>query len=351
MKRPLRTCVLALCVAIPASVTAADSPAPPKPDLTLDVYAEPARLVDIGGGRRLNLRCSGPQSPTRTVLLEAGFGGDSMAWARVQPLLAAQLRVCSYDRAGYGFSDGGPLPRSVEAETADLHALVHAAQLPLPMVIVGHSLGSNIARRYDQRYPDDVAGLVLIDPPPQQVGKFSPQYQTQETEMLPQVLAAYRQCEQGARDGRLADPPPELKQCLRAPNPLFSDKLNAAVRASKSRPEFWQTVITGSQAKATLFNDAVDPGEKHGKTRGRADGRRCLCRRAAGDPRRLATGAGGHAQGPGENLRSRQARPRQGLLARHPDRQAHYRGRCDNGRDLHTLIAPVGGPSTRLPPG
>ena len=93
----------------------------------------------------------------------------------------------------------------------------------------------------------------------------APEYQKQETEMLPQVLAAYRQCEQGARDGRLADPPPELRQCLRGPNPLFSDKLNAAVRASKSRPEFWQTVITGSQAKATLFDDAVDPAEKHGK--------------------------------------------------------------------------------------
>lgn len=266
-KRPLRTCVLALCVAMPASVIAADTaPAPAaKPDLTLDVYAQPARLVDIGGGRRLNLRCSGPLAAARTVLLEAGFGGDSMAWARVQPLLATRVRVCSYDRAGYGFSDGGPLPRSVEAETTDLHALVHAAELPLPMVIVGHSLGSNIARRYDQRYPDDVAGLVLVDPPPQHVGKFSPHYQAQETAMLPQVLAAYRRCEQGARDGRLADPPPDLKQCLRGPNPIFSDKLNAAVRASKSRPEFWQTVITGSQAKAALFNDAVDPGEKHGK--------------------------------------------------------------------------------------
>src|SRR5688572_33443005 len=93
------------------------------PDLTLDVYAQPARLVGIGGGRRLNLRCSGPQAATRTVLLEAGFGGDSMAWARVQPLLAKQARVCSYDRAGYGFSDGGPLPRSVDTEVSDLHAL------------------------------------------------------------------------------------------------------------------------------------------------------------------------------------------------------------------------------------
>lgn len=256
--------MLALCVAMPASAMAADSaPAQPKPDPALDVYAQPARLVDIGGGRRLNLRCSGPQAAARTVLLEAGFGGDSLAWARVQPLLAKQMRVCSYDRAGYGFSDGGPLPRSVEAETTDLHALVHAAQLPLPMVIVGHSLGTNIARRYDQRYPEDVAGLVLVDPPPQQVGKFSPEYQAEEAEMLPQVLAAYRRCEQGARDGRLADPPPELKQCLRGPNPLFSDKLNAAVRASKSRPEFWQTVITGSEAKATMFDDAVDPAEKH----------------------------------------------------------------------------------------
>jgi pimeloyl-ACP methyl ester carboxylesterase len=262
--RSLQAGMLALCVTIPATVMAADSaPNPPKPDPALDVYAQPARLVDIGGGRRLNLRCSGPEAGSRTVLLEAGFGGDSMAWARVQPLLARQARVCSYDRAGYGFSDGGPLPRSVEAETGDLHALVRAAELPLPMVIVGHSLGSNIARLYDQRYPDDVAGLVLVDPPPQHVGRFSPEYEAEEAAMLPQVLAAYRRCEQGAREGRLADPPPELKKCLRGPNPLFSDQLNAAVLASKSRPEFWQTVITGSQAKATLFDQPVDPAEKH----------------------------------------------------------------------------------------
>ena len=86
-------------MAMPVSVIAADSaPAPaPKPDLTLDVYAQSARMVDIGGGRRLNLRCSGPQAAARTVLLEAGFGGDSMAWARVQPLLAKHGRADMLD--------------------------------------------------------------------------------------------------------------------------------------------------------------------------------------------------------------------------------------------------------------
>jgi pimeloyl-ACP methyl ester carboxylesterase len=99
--------------------------APPIADLSLDVYAEPARLVDIGGGRRLNLRCSGGGTPT--VILESGQGMSSMAWRKLQPLAAKTRRVCAYDRAGLGFSDAGPLPRSAQAEADDLYALVGAA--------------------------------------------------------------------------------------------------------------------------------------------------------------------------------------------------------------------------------
>ena len=87
-------------------------------------YAKPAELVDIGA-RTLNLRCSGSGSPT--VVLEAGANADSLAWAAVQPLIAQNTKVCSYDRAGYGFSGEGPQPRDVDSHGH--HSLTWVTQL------------------------------------------------------------------------------------------------------------------------------------------------------------------------------------------------------------------------------
>ncbi len=258
----LAACLLACLPAF--ACAAADAPSRPGPDASLDIYATPGERIDIGDGRRLDLRCSGEGAPT--VVLEAGFGADAMAWAKLQPLLAAHARTCAYDRAGYGFSDAGPLPRDLDAEVADLHALVHAAHLATPVVLVGHSIGSNLARRYDQRYPDDVAALVLVDPPPQGLAETAPDYAKADAAMAPAMLQAYRACEQGAKDGKLASPapPPELQGCLRPPNPAWSDRLNAAVRATKSSPAFWQTILSASEAKIGLFDAAVPADETHG---------------------------------------------------------------------------------------
>lgn len=256
----LAACLLA-CVPSLACV-AADTPAPAAPDARLDAYASPGKRVDIGDGRHLNLRCSGEGAST--VVLEAGFGADSMAWAAVQPLLATHARVCAYDRAGYGFSDAGPLPRNVEAEAADLHALVHAAHLATPVVLVGHSIGSNIVRIYDQRHPQDVAALVLVDPPPQGLADTAPDYARAEAAMAPAMLQAYRACAQGANEGKLAAPPPELQSCLRPPNPAWSERLNAAVRTYKSSPAFWQTILSASEAKIGMFDAPVPADETHG---------------------------------------------------------------------------------------
>ncbi|HEY8287752.1 MAG TPA: alpha/beta fold hydrolase, partial [Acetobacteraceae bacterium] len=158
------------CLGLLFAATAMASPA--APTKMPDSYAKPGRQVAIGQGRHLNLRCSG--SGPVTVLLESGSHADSTSWFRVQPLLAAQARVCSYDRAGYGFSDEGPLPRGLDADVADLHALIEAAHLHTPLVLVGHSLGSNIVRRYAGAHPGDVAGMVLVDPPAQDLARFLP---------------------------------------------------------------------------------------------------------------------------------------------------------------------------------
>jgi pimeloyl-ACP methyl ester carboxylesterase len=119
--------------------------------------------VDIGG-RSLHLRCEGEGSPT--VILEAGgFGTPSDVWGAVMPEVAKQTRVCSYDRANNqsGRSDPADTPRTATDIVADLHALLETADVPGPYVLVGPSVAGLFVRLYASTYPDDVAGLVLVD--------------------------------------------------------------------------------------------------------------------------------------------------------------------------------------------
>ena len=123
-------------------------------------YPPPGRLVDIGG-RRFHLNCSGRGTPV--VILLAGGGAFSIDWALVQPHLAGTTRVCSYDRAGLGWSDPGPAEETVEQTVADLHRLLQAAHERGPYVLVGASIGGIYIRGYQHAFPHDVAGLVFAN--------------------------------------------------------------------------------------------------------------------------------------------------------------------------------------------
>lgn len=120
------------------------------------------RSVPLDDGRTLFLRCSGRGSPT--VLLESGYGGTSQAWYAVQPAVAKTTRVCSYDRAGMGFSDAGPEPRDGASIARDLDAALDAAGIEGPFIVVGHSAGGLYGRLFAARRAADVQGLVLLDP-------------------------------------------------------------------------------------------------------------------------------------------------------------------------------------------
>jgi pimeloyl-ACP methyl ester carboxylesterase len=122
--------------------------------------APPGRLVDLGT-HRLHLFCLGQGSTT--VVLEAGFGGFSLEWKAVQEKLATQYRVCTYDRAGYGWSDPGPAPRTAAKLTEELHELLIRAQEPAPYVLVGHSFGGFVVQLFAKHYPALTAGMVLVD--------------------------------------------------------------------------------------------------------------------------------------------------------------------------------------------
>ena len=123
-------------------------------------YPPPGQMIDIGG-HRLHLYCLGTGSPT--VLLEATAPGWSLYWSNVQPQLARTTRVCAYDRAGLGWSERGPLPRTGLRMAKELHRLLERAGIRGPYILVGHSLGGLVARLYQHDYPQDVVGMVLVD--------------------------------------------------------------------------------------------------------------------------------------------------------------------------------------------
>lgn len=124
-------------------------------------YPPPGQLVDVGG-YRLHINCTGTGSPT--VVIDAGLGDWSTSWGGyVQPEVAKTTRVCTYDRAGMGWSESGPLPRDAAQFARELHTLLQNAQVPGPYVMVGHSLGGLPVRVFVNEYASEIAGVVLIE--------------------------------------------------------------------------------------------------------------------------------------------------------------------------------------------
>lgn len=148
-------------------------------------FHQEGKSVDVGG-HELNIDCTGQGSPT--VVLDSGLGVPAMGWNAVQPEIAKFTRVCSYDRAGYGWSDAGPLPRTSAQLAQELHTLLQNAGERPPFVLVGHSFGGFNVRVYNGRYPDQVVGVVLVDASqedqdqlmPSSFKKFNEQQQRQQ---------------------------------------------------------------------------------------------------------------------------------------------------------------------------
>ena len=124
------------------------------------LYQPPGRLIDVGG-YHLHLNCAGEGGPT--VVLDYGLEGSYLDWDRVQPEIARFVRVCSYDRAGYGWSEASPRARVPSAMSEELHTLLHTAGEKAPYIIVAHSYGSVVGQMFAHKFPNKTAGLVLVD--------------------------------------------------------------------------------------------------------------------------------------------------------------------------------------------
>jgi pimeloyl-ACP methyl ester carboxylesterase len=127
-----------------------------------DRYPAPGLLVDVGGGRRLHLLCKGSGAGP-TVVIEPGLADTSANFWPIQDAIAGFARVCTYDRAGYAWSDPAPPDRPMEDVARDLHALLTNAEIAPPYVLVAHSLGGFYTRLFARDFADEVDGMVLID--------------------------------------------------------------------------------------------------------------------------------------------------------------------------------------------
>jgi pimeloyl-ACP methyl ester carboxylesterase len=178
-------------------------------------YPPPGQMVDVGG-YSLHLNCTGEGSPT--VVIEAGWGDSSAGWAWVQPEVAKTTRVCTYDRAGMGWSESSPEPRMAREFAKELHTLLEKANEPGPYVLVGHSMGGFTILVYAHDYPDEVSGLVLVDsqalPPANAAWSPAPKPGGTSPVFLMARIGIMRLL--AGPLGAIQDLPPEAKQAYRA---------------------------------------------------------------------------------------------------------------------------------------
>jgi pimeloyl-ACP methyl ester carboxylesterase len=240
--RRLDSCLAATLLLAAVSTDAAGAP-------DTSVYARPQQMVDIGG-RKLHLHCQGSGSPT--VVFEAGAGLAGWDWLRVQPQIAKRTRACVYDRAGIGFSEPSGRPGTAANAADDLQALLTAARLNPPYVLVAHSYGAMAARLFVRQHPDQVSGLVLVDahhedeaPRLDRIteGKYSRLIASLESEM--------KACAEAALTSFKAEP--KLRtHCAGSPPASFGPTLNAAYRRQMASAAYWRASSSESANLNTL---------------------------------------------------------------------------------------------------
>lgn len=143
----------------------------------------PGQLTNVGG-YNMHIYCTGEGNPT--VILEAGLNDFFVSWSKVQPEIAKATRVCSYDRAGLGWSEASPYGRTSEVMVQELHTVLKNTGIEGPYVLVGHSFGGINMRLFARKYPDEVAGLLLVDSAHEEQGERLPFLQDSADEFIGQ---------------------------------------------------------------------------------------------------------------------------------------------------------------------
>jgi pimeloyl-ACP methyl ester carboxylesterase len=198
------------------------------------IYTQPGQLVSANE-TRLNFYCMGNGSPA--VVFDSGWEDWAPAWAVVQPQVAKWTRACSYDRAGAGFSDAGPMPRTSVRIADELHSALHNAGIDGPYILVGHAFGGDNVRVFADRYMSEVAGLVLVEADPSDVEPKA--MQDEDHRGHAGTIAGLRKCREAVAAGKTlpllpTSPGQPARTCAQQffrglPESAWSPELNAAL--------------------------------------------------------------------------------------------------------------------------
>lgn len=201
----------------------------------LKPYPPQGQMVEVDR-HKMHIHCLGEGSPT--VILAAGLDDFSIFWSQVQPEVAKVTRVCSYDRAGLGWSDSSPNPRTSETMVKELHSLLANSGIDAPYVLVGHSFGGALMRLYAHSYPDEVIGVVLVDAAPDELFVRIPLWRN----AIAGKLRLYRTLAPLSSFGLLAFTPGNI------PNRGLPDDVLAQYRAIAVSTKYFQTGVAENEA-------------------------------------------------------------------------------------------------------
>ena len=256
----------AAALAVAPSAHAQPQPAGPPPvDQTLLPYASATDSVKLPDGRMLHFVCMGRGSPT--VILTAGLGNAAFeAWSNVQAEMARNTRVCSWDRPGWGLSDGTATTVTVETTTADLEAALAAGSIPGPYVMVGHSAGSYESLLFTDRHPDKVVGMVLVDPSvPGQDALLREAMPSQSAASDPAkapIVLILGKCAEEIRQGLAKAGGPDPDHCFDFP-PSWPQALRQAMAAKVSNPLQYTTMVSFLTSANANSRTAVNPARNY----------------------------------------------------------------------------------------
>lgn len=216
-----------------------------------EIYTRPGRLFDAGDGAKLNVTCLGTGSPT--VVFDSGWSDWAPAWAVVQPRIAEFARACSYDRAGSGFSEPGPMPRTTERIATELHTALKNGGIAGPYVLVGSAFGGDHIRAFAALFPQDVAGLVMVDGDASDLD--TPENRKGEDDGDLAYVADLKKCRDAIAAGNTTfglPPPPGQPPVMCAqgffrglPESQWSDALNAKLLdLAQHKVAMWDAIIS-----------------------------------------------------------------------------------------------------------
>jgi len=220
------------------------------PDAWWARYKDASEQVRLPGGREMTLHCEGAGAPV--VVLDSGLGDGAASWRKVQGEIAKTTKVCAYDRAGLGGSAMGPLPRDTQAIVGDLEALLKAARLRGPYVLVGHSMGSFDMRMYASRNLRKVAGLVLVDPSADDQNVRMAAVVPRMAEIQKASYSTIERCAGLAVAGALN---PETKGCGQPPPPDVPAELRGWLRERQAGGTF---ITVKSELDSFMTLDAAE---------------------------------------------------------------------------------------------